>query len=217
MGLRQPNRLTRGYESKVASSRKSLPPHFVLGSHTAIEALKTLVMSGCDEKRVLSILTMIRQDWPGLDTSEARTGMSRKRLKAAIGRIRGVADEIARFNRERFGLLLLPGSGLSHWRDLPDTLRIYAEMLEQPSSLLGQARYPTLHAYKFYLTQHVIESTAGPHDEEVAALIDDALPEYKRVKDRKHDCSKTYDAVAHKQWRLASYKDIALALDERKK
>src|SRR5690349_2283226 len=107
---------------------------------------------------------MIHDDFLGLDTSKTKTGLERKPLNAAIRRIRGVADEIARINREGFRWFLLPGSGFEHLRDLPDALKAYADMLERPIKVLGQERYPSLHFYKFQLTQYVIERTSGPHD-----------------------------------------------------
>lgn len=201
----------------MASSRKLFRLDSILCEHNAIDALEALVASGCDKTRLLSTLELIRQDWPGFDTSRTKTGLNRKRLKRAIGRFRSVADEIARINRESFGLLLLPGSALHGLRDLPDALRTYAAMLDRPIRALGPVRYPTLHVYKFYLTQHVIESTTHPHDKEIAALIGAVLPEDKRREDRKQGGKKTYDAVAHKQWRRDHYLHTADVLGERKK
>lgn len=177
-----------------------------LREHNAVGALKTLVASGCYEACLLPLLDLIRQDSPGLDTSVKKTGLSRKQLKACIRRFRGVADTIELINHRGFGLLLLPPSGLRNLRDLPGTLRIYSDMLERPVAVLGSVRYPALHAYKFYLTHHVIEITSDPHDKEVAELIDAVLPAGKRSKDRKQGGAKLYDASAQKQWRLTHYR-----------
>ena len=198
-------------------SQKLEPLKSILREHNAIDALETLVASGCDENVLSAMLGLIHRDSPGFDTSLKKTGLGRKQLKAAIRRFRAVADTIEQINRKSFGLLLLPGSGFDHLRVLPNTLRVYAVMVERPTRALGRVRYPELHAYKFYLTQHVIEHTKEPHDEEVAALIDAVLPEHKRLEDRKQGGTKTYDAVAHKQWRRTHYRRTADALGESKK
>jgi hypothetical protein len=153
----------------------------------------------------LVILDLIRQDWPGLDTSLRKTGLSRKRLKAAIGRFLAVANTIEQINGKSFGLFLFHGSGFDYLRVLPTTLRIYAAMLERPTAALGPVRYPMLNGYKCYLTQHVIERTQDPHDKEMATLIYAALPENKRHEDQKYGGPKTYDAIAQKQWRRDHY------------
>ena len=189
----------------------------ILREHNTIDALETLVASGCDENVLSAILDLIHRDWPGLDASLKKTGLSRKQLKAAIGRFLAVADTIEQINRKSSGLLLLHGSGFDYLRNLPNALRIYAAFLEQPFRGLGRVRSPVLHAWKFYLTQHVIEHTKEPHDEEVAALIDAVLPEGKRTKDRKHGGAKTYDAIAQKEWRLEHYKRTAEILGNARK
>jgi hypothetical protein len=207
--------LTRGSELSVL--RKFVTLESTLREHNAVGALKTLVASGCDEACLLSILDLIRQDWPGLDTSVKKTGLSRKQLKASIRRFRAVADTIEGINHKTFGLLLLPPSGLARLRDLPGTLRIYADMLERPVAVLGSVRYPALHAWKFYLTHHVIGITSDPHDKEVAELIDAVLPEAKRSEDRKQCGAKLYDANAQKQWRRSHYRRTEEVLAEARK
>jgi hypothetical protein len=204
-------------ESELPLSRKFVALRSKLHEHNAIDSLKALVTSGCDEACLLPILDLIRQDWPGLDTSVKKTGLSRKQLKASIRRFREVADTIEGINHKTFGLLLLPPSGLAKLRDLPGMLRIYADMLERPVAVLGSVRYPALHAWKFYLTHHVIGITSHPHDKEVAELIDAVLPEAKRSEDRKQGGAKLYDANAQKQWRRSHYRRTEEVLAEARK
>ena len=196
------------------------PVELLLREHGALQAFNDLTSAGCDRVVLHSTLHMIHSDFPGFDSVKRLTGLDRKGLKAAIKRFRRVALEIQAINLEHFGLTLLPPSSFTSLGNLPTMLETYAKLLERrPLTLLGRVRNPVLHYQKFCLTRHVIESSHDnkPHDEEVAAIVDAVLPPGKRRNDKKSGTGqpKTYDAVAHKQWRFEYYEKLARLLESK--
>jgi hypothetical protein len=199
------------------SFRKTgFPIESILAQHQALDAMNSLVNSGCERPQLLALLDLINQGFPGFDTPQGMTGLSKKQLGLTIKRLLGVANEMAAINKHAFGLTLLPPSSFGYLRHLPDAVRSYAAILCAPMSFAGRVRRPTLHVYKFYITRHVIDSTKKPHDEEVAALIGAVLASKKGLSEKNPGRARTYDAVAHKQWRHLHYLRLAADLESKK-
>ena len=134
--------------------------------------LDKLVSSGCDRQQLLFALSMVKTPWQR-DSWPGTAGMSLKKLRTVIGRMRALASDIERLNST--GIIALPrllGSNASdEFYQLPKILQRCASILDARTSVLGPKRRPALNGNIAYLVAVVERDTSRPHDREVGDLL----------------------------------------------
>ncbi len=203
--------------------------------------LLSLVNAGCQKQKLLWLLGQFDRrhllrslqsegrkiDFPiqgyGPGSVMALFGISPRGLQKLWTQIEKTAVQIEKINKQRLisYLLTYSASELKNYRELPDALLAYSQLLQRGAQSFGNRSHPFLNAVKARLTRYVVNSANGDlfekkrarhnkkkaenmwddpsancfHDKEVSALIAAMT-------------GNDYDGSTHKTWRGKHYKRL---------
>ncbi len=167
----------RRKQDKPNSARRAIEE--VLKEKSCLKDLETLTSLGCDRRWMLTLLRTVGVGQQISDSKEksweSLTGLSRRSLRAAVGKWRRSALEIERFNLSFLGWFLGVQSGHKYFSSSPNLIRRCACTVERQLAFAGPKKRPFLNCFKAYLVAYVHETTKRWHDEEVSALISAAM------------------------------------------
>lgn len=150
----------------------------------AFDAFDKLVKKGCDSWFLVSKLAILARAHRD-DTWEELTGFADPRiLRTALKRMRYCADDVEKLLAGAIGKSLF--QTVSD-RNLPTTLRTFADRLEPTVRAITPRRNVVRRAAQALIVRHVKERTTGYRDDLVARILSPALGQR--------------DAVAQGQWR----------------
>jgi hypothetical protein len=131
----------------------------ILEENSCLKDLETLTRLGCDRSWIFAQLRALRVGQQISDSKEksweSLTGMSRRSLRATVGRWRRSALEIERFNRSLLGYFLSLESQDKYFHSAPRLIRRCADTVGRHLAFSGPKKRPLLNSFKASLVAYV--------------------------------------------------------------